>query len=102
MMRLRGFAIGFAIGLLIFVSANVMSYRQMLRGTDLSDVPISFGFPFALYAASGFGGERIVWSGVIEDIFIAVGASVILGSVVQMVFKKATGLQDFRDDREIL
>lgn len=83
-----GFVIGFAIGLLIFVSANVMSYRQMLRSSDLSDIPISFGFPFRLYTASGFGGESIVWSGVIEDIFIAVGASAILGLVVQMVIKK--------------
>jgi len=95
------FAIGFAIGLLIFVSANVMSYRQMVRGSDLSDLPISFGFPFTLYAASGFGGERIVWSGLLEDLFIALGTSAILGSVFQMVFKKSTGVQDFRDDREI-
>ena len=98
-----GFAIGFAIGLLIFVSANVMSYRQMLRGSELSDVTRSFGFPFTLYAASGFGGEWIVWSGLIEDIFIAVGASTFLGSVGRLVFNKRTGLQDFRDERrEIL
>ena len=50
MNRLWVFAIGFAVGLLIFVTANVISYRQMLRGTVLADAPREYGFPFEFHA----------------------------------------------------
>ena len=88
MKRRWGFTVGFALGWLIFVSANVMSYRQMLRGRDLTDVPISFGFPFKLYASSGFGGEWIVWSGLIADVLIAVCVSTILGLIAGLISRK--------------
>ena len=87
MKRTWVFAIGFAVGLLIFVSANILSYRQMLRGTVLTDVPVAFGFPFKFHASSGFGGEWILWSGLIADILIAVCVSAILGLIAGMVFK---------------
>lgn len=90
MKRQRVFAIGFAIGLLIFVSANVMSYRQMLRAPVLIDAPTAWGVPFKLYASSGFGGEWILWSGLIADILIAVCGSAILGFIIGLVFKKST------------
>jgi len=77
------FAIAFAIGLLIFVSENVISYRQMLRGPELTDVPVGFGFPFKLYGASGFGGEWIIWSGLISDILIAGCVSAIIGLIAR-------------------
>ena len=80
------FAIGFAVGLLIFVSANVISYRQMLRGTVLTDAPRAYGFPFKFHASSGFGGEWILWSGLITDILIAVCVSAILGTLSEKMF----------------
>ena len=83
------FAIGFAVGLLIFVSANVISYRQMLRGTVLTDAPTAYGFPFKFHASSGFGGEWILWSGLIADILIAVCVGAILGLIAGLVFKKS-------------
>lgn len=89
MKRAWVFAIGFVVGLLIFVSANVMSYRQMLQGPVLTDAPTAFGFPLKLHASSGFGGEWILWSGLIADILIAVCGSAILGLVAGLVFKKS-------------
>jgi hypothetical protein len=88
MSRTWGFAIGFALGLMIFVSANVMSYRQMLRGAVLIDAPTAFGFPFKLYASSGFGGEWILWSGLIADLLFAVCGSALLGLFAGLVFKR--------------
>lgn len=79
------FAIGFAVGLLIFVSANVISYRQMLHGTVLTDAPTAFGFPFKIHGSSGFGGEWFLWSGLIADILIAVCVSAILGLIAGLV-----------------
>ena len=53
MSRTWEFAIGFVLGLMIFVSANVISSRQMLRGAVLIDAPTAFGFRLG---ASGFFG----------------------------------------------
>jgi hypothetical protein len=87
MNRPRVFAVGFAVGLLIFVSANVISYRQMVRGTVLTDAPTAYGFPFRFYASSGFGGEWILWSGLIADILIAICVSAILGLIAGLVWR---------------
>lgn len=85
--RVHLFRIGVAAGLLIFISANVWSYRQRIHEPFLTDVPISFGFPFKLYTAHGFGGEAILWSGLIADMLVALCGSIILGLVAGLVFR---------------
>lgn len=83
------FAIGFTIGLLIFISANVVTYCRMIREPPVwTDVPTSFGFPFKLHVSSGFGGAAVIWSGLIADILIAVCGGAILGLFAGLVFKK--------------
>lgn len=87
--RLWVFTIGFTIGLLIFVSANVVTYCRMIGEPPiLTDVPTSFGFPFKLHVSSGFGGASIIWSGLIANLLIAVCGSAILGLLARLVFKK--------------
>lgn len=86
--RMGVFAIGFTIGLLIFISANVVSYRRRIPNPLWTDLPESFGFPFTLHASSGFGGASIIWSGVIADVLIAVCANATLGLVCGLIFKK--------------
>jgi len=87
--RLWIFTIGFTIGLLIFISANVLTYYRMIREPPaLTDVPTSFGFPFKLHISSGFGGASMIWSGLIADILVAICGSAILGLVAGLVFRK--------------
>jgi hypothetical protein len=60
----------------------------MIREPVLTDATIGFGFPYRLYMSGGFTGEAILWNGLIGDVFIAAGGSVILGLVAGMLFKK--------------
>lgn len=85
------FAIGFALGLLIFVLANVVSYRQMFRGPDLTDLVQAFGFPFEVYRSGGFNIARISWGGVVADVLIAACGSILLGWLAEVVFRKYAG-----------
>jgi hypothetical protein len=89
--RLGVVAIGFTIGLLIFISANVVSYRRRNPNPLWTDLPESFGFPFTLHASSGFGGASIIWSGLIANVLIALCGSLFLGLVAGLVFKRLVG-----------
>jgi len=83
------FTIGFASGLVIFISANVLSYCQMVwQAPVLTDVPTTFGFPFKLHVSSGFGSAAIIWSGLVDDILAAVFVSVFLGWLLQWLCER--------------
>lgn len=86
-MRLKPFSIGVIVGLLVFIVANLVTYHRMLNEPVLTDATVGFGFPFQLYVSGGFTGEFIVWSGLVFDVLIAVGSSLILGFVVKRLLK---------------
>ena len=61
LVRLRIFTIGLTLGLLIFMSANLVTYYRMIHEPVLTDATIGWGFPFKLYMSGGFTGEFILW-----------------------------------------
>jgi hypothetical protein len=78
------FCAGFVGGLLLFVAANVHSYRRMDRQPlcSVADGWCSFGFPFEVYGTGGFITHTdVFWSGIVANTFIAVTASVLAGAL---------------------
>lgn len=85
-MQSKPFRIGFLVGLLIFVAVNFFGYYRMRGQPVLTDASVGFGFPVQLYASSGFGGDNILWLGLIADVLIAACASILLGWAFDKVF----------------
>jgi hypothetical protein len=52
--------------------------------STMDDGFVYFGWPFSVYAYGGyFGGAVIIWTGLIGNIFVALGAGRILGSIIE-------------------
>jgi hypothetical protein len=81
-MRYKPLVLGFLVGLVPFVAANIYGYHKLglAGGGACSDCFFSFGFPFPIWIEGGFVGvAHVLWGGLIADTSIAVGAGVILG-----------------------
>jgi hypothetical protein len=75
------FIIGFVVGLVLFVGANVYSYHDAVP--PCCDMYASFGFPLRLGTFGGFVGHTgFLLSGLIGDAFIGLGASAVFGWIV--------------------
>ena len=74
-----GFLNGFLSGWLLFILINLYSYHHMVNTPVLIDASVEFGLPFKTYSSGGFLGALILWNGLIADILITFGLSVILG-----------------------
>lgn len=75
------FLAGFISGLLLLIAANLISYYRMRAEPLLIDAATGFGLPFRLFATSGFGGDAILWGGLIADLSIALCIGAALGWV---------------------
>lgn len=89
----RRFRAGFVAGLLLFLAANVHSYRvnpcfyeEGLCGFGLP-FQCGYGFPFSA-EPEGFPFESaIIWGGLVANCFIAVIASTLLGRLCNKLFR---------------
>lgn len=87
-MRSKSFLVGLTVGVVPFVVANVYDYLHMGSpgGAACNDCSVSFGFPFPLWVEGGFVSvNRVLWTGLLADLFIAVAAGVILGLILSMI-----------------
>ena len=92
-MRSKTFRIGFFIGMLLFVSANIYSYYRMPNESSMDDGFVDFGIPFKLYAYGGFWTHSVIlWDGLLADILIAVCVSIILGWAFEKSFVNGSRL----------
>lgn len=91
--RSKIFRIGFFIGILLFVSANISSYYRMPTESSIDDGFVDFGIPFKLYAYGGFWTHSVIlWDGLLTDILIAVCVSIILGWAFEKLFMNRSRL----------
>jgi hypothetical protein len=73
---------------LLFIAANYYSYIRMGYGF-CDDCFITFGFPFELWGEGGFVTvRRILWSGLIANVSIAVFASILLGWALNKILSR--------------
>jgi len=80
----KAFAIGFFIGLFLFIAINVYSYSQM-REEECFDCIKNFGFPFRFYeSGSILHMERILWFRLVADVLIAICMSIGTGLVCHL------------------
>jgi hypothetical protein len=81
-MSLRLFSIGFALSLLPFAAANIYSYRWAVPACCHQFAP--FGYPLEWAAIGGYFGDThvLLFPGLITDIVIWLGSSVLSGWVV--------------------
>ena len=69
----RNSIIGYLVAIL-FVAANLYSYYRMPESSGLSHGYVHFGWPFNIYEYGGYvTREIIVWTGVVGNVFIALG-----------------------------
>lgn len=74
------FIIGFVLGLVLFVGANIYSYH--VAEPPCCDFFASFGFPLQVGTFGGYAGyTSLLLSGLIADTLIGLGASVVFGRV---------------------
>ena len=75
---------------LLFGAANLYSYYRMPECPTLDDGFVFFGWPFLIYAEGGLAGERLfLWTGLIENVVIALGVAEIL-VIISRKFQKRT------------
>lgn len=72
----------FVLAAVIFCTVNLISYFNPEYAT-LDDGFTFFGWPFRIHYEGGFAGTRaIIWTGVIGNAALAIGASRILVTVI--------------------
>ena len=93
------FRVGLAVGILLFLAANVHSY--WVNPCFYEHGWCGFGFPFECGYGFPFGPtakllpfqSRIIWGGLVANSFIAVTASILLGRLCNKLFKAAPVLK---------
>jgi hypothetical protein len=74
------FMVGFVLGLVVFVAANIYSYRFV--EPPCCDFSAPFGFPLPMGTFGGFiGTTNIFWPGFIANLLVSLGAGFVFGSV---------------------
>lgn len=86
-MRSKGFIVGFLVGLLTFLVANLYSYYRMINEPVLIDAYVSFGLPFKMYTSGGFTGDLIIWRGLLANIVIVVSVSFLIGLLLKRLLQ---------------
>jgi len=87
-MRSKPYLLSFLAVFSLFIGANYYSYIRMGYGF-CDDCFITFGFPFELWGEGGFVTSRtILWSGLIANLSIAVGASILLGWALNKILSR--------------
>lgn len=86
-MRNKGFIVGFLVGLLTFLVANLYSYYRMSNESVLIDAYVSFGLPFTMYTSGGFTGDVIIWRGLLANIVIVVSVSFLIGLLLKRLLQ---------------
>ena len=85
------FIIGFLLGVIAFVVANVLSFRKATA--PCCDFPASFGFPFVLGRTGGFaGGTNPILSGFVVDAGAAIVACVAVAWLFARLFPPTLNL----------
>lgn len=70
-MKTRKSIIVFCV-VVLFGTANIISYYLMPEYPAMDDGFVHFGWPFSLYAEGGFAGMRgILWTGLIGNVVVA-------------------------------
>jgi hypothetical protein len=92
--RSKSFLVGFSVGLLLFLAANIYTYDDgagvfrvggAVRMTECFDCIKRFGWPFRLHqSGTMMHVNEILWMGLSADIFIAVFVSSIVGALTYL------------------
>ena len=83
-------ALGFILGLGLFLIANYYDYEKMARAT-CADCFLTFGVPFTMYGSGGFVTvTRYFWSGITADLFTAFVFSVGLSCIANRLSRRLT------------
>lgn len=94
MLRSRSFTLGFLVGLLLFVAANIYSfYHPYSNGIGFSSFT-EFGWPFHLHSSISNPlldtKEILRWKGFVADILIALFVSAGIGLVCFLAARNRT------------
>lgn len=90
----KAFDIGFIIGMFLFILINLW-VEKIRRGTGICfDCVEEYGFPF-FYLETGGNPSfmKILWIGLIGDIFIAIFFSFIIGLIFKFLWSKPSSKQ---------
>lgn len=81
------FALGFILGLVVFLIANYYDYQRMF-GTFCDDCFLTFGVPYRMYGTGGFVGvTRYFRGGIAADLFVAIVFSIGLAQIFSWMSK---------------
>ncbi len=84
----KAFVIGFAIGILIFIAANLYDFAPKGGGFSFDSYE-THGVPFAMHeSGTMLHINQFIWSGVVANISIVLIFSYILGSIFRFVRSK--------------
>jgi hypothetical protein len=86
MLKRHPFIIYFAISFLPFLALNLLGYLAASRCCE-GDSYIEVGFPFIWYRNGWVVLPRVMWNGLVEDMLIAVGASLVSAKILKSVFQ---------------
>lgn len=87
----KSFKIGFIIGILLFISANIYTtIPDRGKGEGFSfDGYETFGFPFALHESGTMAHlNQFIWAGVVADITIAIVFSFVVAILFDFIWTK--------------
>lgn len=85
----KSFALGFCIGIILFIGANYYTHVQAYMDILCLDCVRKFGFPFYFYkTGSKSHYEIILWTGLIIDIIVAILTCIGIGFVSYFIATK--------------
>jgi hypothetical protein len=107
--RSKSFLIGFSVGLLLFLAANIYTYDDgagvfrvdsAARMTECFDCLKRFGWPFRLHQSGTIMHvDELLWMGLSADILIAVCASTIIGALTHLLFNARNWRKGLEEQR---
>ena len=85
----RAFKLGFLVGILFFVFANVYASLPEREISICFDCYVTYGFPFAMYeSGSILHLKEFIWVGVVANVSATIFFSIILGLIFKYVWSK--------------
>ncbi len=85
----KPFVVGFTCGILIVGFLNYYSYLLNICSEGIDDCGWRFGFPIHFYEKGGFVGfTKIIWLGLISDVFFALTLGFLIGFLFMSVSRK--------------
>lgn len=93
---IRPFSLGFALGIVLSVGLNYLTYRNRWCNENIYDCYFYVGFPvpFAIGQGGPYGIDGIIWFGLVVDIFFLLTASVLLGWIFAYIESKTRSRHD--------